>query len=122
METPKETTERRIVIGLISLCIIGAIIAIFLSKRAYDTITQKIVDKQVEKLQNTIDSLKQDNVKIVERIKVYEQQSADLYQKTKDIDNQIQKIKNDEKSKIRDFDTYTASMWQKYFADRYKDK
>ena len=101
----------------------GIAILIFFVLKKWNAPTPELdaIQKLAAKNKKEIDSLKAINKKLDDKISKFEQKSKELEDAVKTNDSQIDKLKQDEKAKKRDFDTYTATMWEKYFTDRYKD-
>lgn len=110
--------------SLIFLMLIGIFIALIFSLLSSGNQIEKInyIKQEMAKNQIVIDSIYKANKKL-------DKQIAKLNSEIKILDNsiganndKIDKLKKDEKTQIDGFKHFDASMWQKYFTNRYSKK
>jgi septal ring factor EnvC (AmiA/AmiB activator) len=110
--------------SLIFLMLIGIFIALIFSLLSSGNQIEKInyIKQEMAKNQIVIDSIYKANKKL-------DKQIVKLNSEIKILDNsiganndKIDKLKKDEKTQIDGFKHFDASMWQKYFTNRYSKK
>jgi septal ring factor EnvC (AmiA/AmiB activator) len=111
-------------ISLIFLMLLAVFIALVFSLLSSGNQIEKIkyIKQEIAKSQIVIDSIYKVNKKL-------DKQIIKLNSKIKILDNNIEanndkidKLKKDEKTQIDSFKHYNASMWEKYFSNRYSKK
>ena len=82
----------------------------------------KYLQKKIEDLQVTVDDAYKNNRKLQNKIEGFNDSISKIDKAINDNNKKIDKLKEDEKNKLDNFKSYDAGMWERYFAERYKDK
>lgn len=80
------------------------------------------IKKEITKSQSVVDSLYKKNKGLDEKINQLNSKIESLDNSIIANNKKIDKLKQNEKIQIDNFKHYNASMWEKYFTDRYSKK
>jgi len=105
---------------LLIIVFITQIFSLFSSGNQIDKINY--IKKEIVKSQSIVDSLYKKNKGLDEKIDKLNFKIQTLDNNINTNNDKIDKLKQNEKSKIDSFKCYNASMFEKYFTDRYSKK
>lgn len=110
--------------SLIFLMLIGIFIALIFSLLSSGNQIEKInyIKQEMAKNQIVIDSIYKANKKLDKQITKLNSEIKILDNSIGANNDKIDKLKKDEKTQIDGFKHFDASMWQKYFTNRYSKK
>jgi peptidoglycan hydrolase CwlO-like protein len=80
------------------------------------------IKSEMKKNQSIIDSIYKKNKDLDKKIENFNSKLEVLDNSINANNSKIDKLKKDEKNKVDSFKHYNASMWEKYFTDRYSKK
>lgn len=80
------------------------------------------IKKEMKKNQSIIDSIYKKNKDLDKKIQIFNSKLQILDNSISTNNDKIDKLKQNEKTQIDNFKHYNASMWEKYFTNRYSKK
>jgi hypothetical protein len=81
----------------------------------------KYLKKEISKIEKEIKQYELENKKLSEKVLGYEKLLLKIDSSISLNNKKIDKLKFNTNEKINSFKSYDASMWEKFFADRYKE-
>ena len=122
MENIKDSLHNKMTLLMIMLCFVFCIQVFSLFKNEDETQKVNYIKKEIKELKQDVNKIYSNYDSLGVKIDTFKKQVEGIHKSVKINNIKIENLKQYEKDKKNSFKSYTASMWEQYFADRYAKK